>query len=231
MMPPEHAGPAASKSPGKAPERIIHFLIVDDHAIIRQGLKQILGDAFKKSVFGEAANGNEALKRLPDQPWDVVLLDISMPGGNGLDVLQRLVEARPGMAVLVLSMHPEDQFAVRVLKAGAAGYVTKNTASEEVVGAVKRVLAGGKYISSSLAESLASGLTPASGKSPHETLSQREAQVLRLIATGRSAKEIASDLALSVKTISTYRSRILGKMKFKTNADIIRYAMQEKLVD
>jgi two-component system invasion response regulator UvrY len=229
-MPLEPPKPVGLKSPDKAPERIIHFLIVDDHAIIRQGLKQILADAFKKSVFGEAENGNEALKKIPDQPWDVVLLDISMPGGNGLDVLQQLVGARADMAVLVLSMHPEDQFALRALKGGAAGYITKNTASEEVVGAVKRVLTGGKYISSALAESLAAGLTPASGRSPHETLSQREAQVLLLIAVGKSTKEIASDLVLSVKTVSTYRSRILDKMKFKTNADIIRYAMHEKLV-
>jgi DNA-binding NarL/FixJ family response regulator len=231
MNPPDNPATGGSKSPAKTPERVIHFMIVDDHAIIRQGLKQILADAFKKSVFGEAENGHEALRKISDQPWDVVLLDISMPGGNGLDVLQQLVDARAGMAVLVLSMHPEDQFAVRVLKGGAAGYVTKNTASEEVVGAVKKVLAGGKYISASLAENLATGLTPSSGKSPHETLSQREAQVLRLIAVGKSAKEIAADLALSVKTVSTYRARILEKMKLKTNADIIRYAMHEKLVE
>jgi DNA-binding NarL/FixJ family response regulator len=231
MNTPHQAAAISSKSPDKTPERTIHFLIVDDHAIIRQGLKQILADSFKKAVFGEAENGPAAVAKMRDQPWDVVLLDISMPGGSGLDVLQQLTGARPEMAVLVLSMHPEDQFAARVLKSGAAGYLTKNTASEEVVGAVKKVLAGGKYISASLAESFASGLTPASGEPRHEALSQREAQVMRLIAQGKSTKEIASDLALSIKTVSTYRARLLEKMNFKTNADIIRYAMHEKLVD
>jgi two-component system, NarL family, invasion response regulator UvrY len=222
---------APQESPAKSLERVIHFLIVDDHAIIRQGLKQILADAFPNSTFGEAGDGPDALRRVRDRPWDIVLLDITMPGGGGLDALQQLVEARASMAVLVLSMHPEDQFAVRVLKAGAAGYITKNTASEEVVGAVRKVLAGGKYVSSALAETLASGLAPAAGTRPHELLSQREAQVMKLIAIGKSAKEIAADLALSVKTVSTYRARILEKMKFKTNADIIRYAMHEKLVE
>ncbi len=231
MIPSKPLTVPASILQDRPSERTIHFLIVDDHTVIRQGLKQILADAFKKSVFGEASGTSEALRKLPDHPWDIVLLDISMPGGNGLDVLQQLADARPSMAVLVLSMHPEDQFAVRALKGGAAGYITKNTASEEIVGAVKKVLAGGKYISSSLAESLAAGLIPASGTPAHETLSQREAQVMRLIASGKSAKEIASDLALSVKTVSTYRARILEKMKFKTNAEIIRYAMNEKLVD
>jgi len=212
-------------------DRPIHFLVVDDHSIIRQGMKQILADAFSNAVFGEADNGYEALKKIPEKPWDIVLLDISMPGGSGLDVLKQLIEARPGMAVLVLSMHPEDQFALRVLKAGAAGYVTKNTASEEVVGAIKKVLAGGKYISSTLAESLVTGLSAGPAKFPHESLSERESQVMRLIALGKSAKEIAADLNLSVKTVSTYRTRILEKMKLKTNADIIRYAMQEKLVE
>jgi len=222
---------SVSKISAKPPERTIHFLVVDDHAIIRSGMKQILADAFSKAVFGEAENGFEALKKIPEKPWDIVLLDISMPGGSGLDVLKQLVEARPGMAVLVLSMHPEDQFAVRVLKAGAAGYVTKNTASEEVVGAVRKVLAGGKYISASLAENLVSGLNTGVTKFPHESLSERESQVMRLIALGKSAKEIAADLNLSVKTVSTYRTRVLEKMKLKTNADIIRYAMHEKLVE
>jgi DNA-binding NarL/FixJ family response regulator len=161
----------------------------------------------------------------------VVLLDITMPGKSGLDVLKQLVSARPNTAVLVLSMHPEDQYAVRVLKTGASGYITKNTASDEVVTAVRKVLAGGRYVSSSLAETLASSLnTPAEGPR-HEVLSDREYQVLRLIAVGKSVKEIAFDLSLSVKTISTYRTRIMEKMKLKTNADIIRYAVHEKLVD
>jgi two-component system invasion response regulator UvrY len=159
------------------------------------------------------------------------LLDITMPGKSGLDVLKQIVEAQPNIAVLVLSMHPEDQYAVRVLKSGAAGYITKNTASEEVIGAVKKVLTGGKYVSAALAESLALSLNAPAGKAPHEILSDREYQVMRLIALGRSVKEIAFELSLSVKTISTYRTRIMEKTKLKTNAEIIRYAVHEKLVE
>ncbi len=220
------------KDDGKAvANQAVRILIVDDHAIIRQGLRQLLADAFPRAIFGEANNGNEALDQISRQSWEVVLLDITMPGKSGLDVLKQLVSARPNTAVLVLSMHPEDQYAVRVLKTGASGYITKNTASDEVVTAVRKVLAGGRYVSSSLAETLASSLnTPAEGPR-HEVLSDREYQVLRLIAVGKSVKEIAFDLSLSVKTISTYRTRIMEKMKLKTNADIIRYAVHEKLVD
>jgi DNA-binding NarL/FixJ family response regulator len=142
-----------------------------------------------------------------------------------------MVEAQPNLAVLVLSMHPEDQYAVRVLRTGAAGYITKNTASEEVIGAVKKVLAGGKYVSASLAENLAANLNSPAAKAPHELLSDREYQVMRMIAVGRSVKEIAFELSLSVKTISTYRTRIMEKTRLKTNADIIRYAVHEKLVE
>jgi two-component system, NarL family, invasion response regulator UvrY len=220
--------------PRKAAKPIVNqvrILIVDDHVIIRQGLKQILAEAFSKAVFGEANNGNEALEQIEKQLWDVVLLDITMPGKGGLDVLRQVVTAQPNLAVLVLSMHPEDQYAVRVLKTGAAGYLTKNTASEEVVSAVKKVLAGGKYVSAGLAEELAANLNAPVSKSQHEILSDREYQVMRLIALGRSVKEIGFELSLSVKTISTYRTRIMEKMKLKTNADIIRYAVHEKLVD
>ncbi len=209
----------------------IRILIVDDHVIIRQGLRQILADAFPKAIFGEANNGQEALNQAAKQRWDVALLDITMPGKSGMDVLKQMVEAQANMAVLVLSMHPEDQYAVRVLKSGAAGYLTKNTASEEVVNAVKKVLAGGKYVSSALAENLAMNLNAPAGKAPHELLSDREYQVMRLIALGRSVKEMAFELSLSVKTISTYRTRIMEKTNMKTNADIIRYAVHEKLVD
>jgi two-component system invasion response regulator UvrY len=216
------------KSSSARPTRI---LIVDDHVIIRKGLKQILADAFSKAVFGEANNGSDALAEIEKQQWDVVLLDITMPGKSGLDVLQQIVNAQPNLAVLVLSMHPEDQYAVRVLKSGAAGYVTKNNASEEVVGAVQKVLAGGKYVSATRAEKLACNLNMPATKSPHETLSEREYQVMRFIAQGKSVKEIGFELSLSVKTISTYRTRILEKMKLKTNADIIRYAVHEQLVE
>jgi two-component system, NarL family, invasion response regulator UvrY len=220
----------SAKGTGKAgmPLRI---LIVDDHVMIRQGLKQILADEFVGSTFGEAANGGEALDQIWKQPWDVALLDITMPGKSGLDVLKQMVEAQPKLAVLVLSMHPEDQYAVRVLKTGAAGYITKNTASDEVVGAVRKVLGGGKYVSAALAENLATGLNAPVGKLPHELLSDREYQVMRMIALGKSVKEIAFELSLSVKTISTYRTRVMEKTKLKTNADIIRYAVHEKLVE
>ena len=199
--------------------------------MIRQGLKQILADEFSRAVFGEAANGNVALEQVLKESWDIVLLDITMPGKSGLDVLKQLVKAQPDIAVLVLSMHPEDQYAVRVLKTGAAGYLTKETASEEVVVAVKKVLAGGKYVSPSLAENLAASLNAPARESAHEALSDREYQVMQLIALGRTVKEIGFELSLSVKTISTYRTRIMEKMKLKTNADIIRYAVREKLVD
>ncbi|MDB6110651.1 MAG: Two component transcriptional regulator, LuxR family [Pedosphaera sp.] len=209
----------------------VRILIVDDHSIIRQGLKQLLADEFPKATFGEANNGNEALEQVMKQPWDVVLLDITMPGKGGLDVLKQIVGAQPNIAVLVLSMHPEDQYAVRVLKTGAAGYITKNTASEEVVGAVKKVLTGGRYVSSTLAENLAASLNAPLEEPRHEILSDREYQVMRLIALGKSVKEIGFDLSLSVKTISTYRTRIMEKMQLKTNADIIRYAVHQRLVD
>jgi len=227
----ENTGTSARLNPDKLAKAPIRILIVDDHALVRQGLKQVLADAFTKAEFGEADTANAALEKIWKQRWDVALLDITMPGKSGLDVLKEMVDAQPNLAVLVLSMHPEDQYAVRVLKTGAMGYLTKNTASEEVVGAVKKVLAGGKYVSASLAETLAEGLNTPVGKSPHEILSDREYQVMRFIAIGKSVKEIAFELSLSVKTISTYRSRVMEKMKLKTNADIIRYAVHEKLVD
>jgi len=230
-IPMENAGASARLNPDKLTKAPIRILIVDDHALVRQGLKQVLADAFTKAEFGEADTANAALEKTWKQRWDIALLDITMPGKSGLDVLKEMVDAQPNLAVLVLSMHPEDQYAVRVLKTGAAGYLTKNTASEEVVGAVKKVLAGGKYVSASLAETLAEGLNTPAGKSPHEILSDREYQVMRFIAIGKSVKEIAFELSLSVKTISTYRSRVMEKMKLKTNADIIRYAVHEKLVD
>jgi two-component system invasion response regulator UvrY len=214
-----------------APTKQLSILIVDDHAIIRQGLRQILADAFPNAAFGEAVSANQALERIASQHWDVALLDITMPGKSGLDILKQVVNAHANTVVLVLSMHPEDQYAVRVLKIGAAGYITKDTASEEVVTAVKKVLAGGKYVSAALAETLASGLNAPAEGPLHEALSDREYQVLRLIAVGKSVKEIGFELSLSVKTISTYRTRIMDKMKLKTNADLIRYAMHQKLVD
>ena len=207
------------------------ILIADDHAIVRQGLKQILADDFKHAIFGEASNAREALAQVWKENWDVVVLDITMPGRSGLEVLKEIKQSRRKIPVLVLSMHPEDQFAVRVLKTGAAGYMTKESAPEELVGAIKRVLAGGRYISPSLAEKMASYLAVDVLKQPHERLSYREFQILRMIASGKTVTQVARELSLSVKTISTYRVRILDKLQMKNNAELTRYAIKQGLVD
>jgi DNA-binding NarL/FixJ family response regulator len=193
-------------------------------------LKLILADHFVKAVFGEARNAHEAFHRIEKEKWDVVVLDITMPGRSGLEVLQHIRRARPKLPVLVLSMHPEDQFAVRMLKAGAAGYLTKESAGEELVGAIKKVLAGGRYVSPALAEKMASYLDIDVLKAPHERLSDREFLTLRMIASGRTVGQIARELSLSVKTVSTYRARILEKMSMKTNAELTHYAIQNRLV-
>jgi len=197
---------------------------------VRHGLKQILADEFKRAEFGEARNGQDALNRVWKEKWDVVILDITMPGRGGLEVLKEIKKAKPKIPILVLSMHPEDQFAVRVLKAGASGYMTKETAPEELVGAVKKILAGGRHISPSLGEIMAAYLSVKTDKPPHELLSNREFQVLRQIASGRTVSEIARELSLSVRTVSTYRTRILEKMGLKTNAELTHYAFQTQLV-
>ncbi len=197
---------------------------------MRHGLKQILADEFKRAEFGEARNGQDALNRVWKEKWDVVILDITMPGRGGLEVLKEIKKAKPKIPILVLSMHPEDQFAVRVLKAGASGYMTKETAPEELVGAVKKILAGGRHISPSLGEIMAAYLSVKTDKPPHELLSNREFQVLRQIASGRTVSEIARELSLSVRTVSTYRTRILEKMGLKTNAELTHYAFQTQLV-
>ncbi len=226
------AGPKTSPAHAAMASALpLRILVVDDHAIVRDGLKQILADKFPHTVFGEARNGQEALDLLAKEQWDVVLLDLSMPGRGGLDVLSEIRTVQPQTKALVLTMHPEDQCAVRVLRSGASGYLTKQSASEELVNAVLKVLNGGKYLSASLSAVLAATLCAEPEQAPHETLSDREYQVMRLLATGNSVKEIALELSLSVKTISTYRTRVLKKLNFKTNADLIRYAMREKLVD
>jgi DNA-binding NarL/FixJ family response regulator len=207
------------------------ILLTDDHAVVRHGLKQILADEFKRATFGEARNAQEALSRIWKEHWDVVVLDITMPGRSGMEVLREIKKSKPKLPVLVLSMHPEGQFAVRVLKRGASGYMTKESAPEELVGAIKKVLAGGRYISPALAEKLATYLSGDAQKPPQEKLSDREFQVLRLIASGKIVSEIAKELSLSVKTISTYRSRVLEKMGMKNNAELMHYAMQHQLVE
>jgi two-component system, NarL family, invasion response regulator UvrY len=210
---------------------IMKVLIADDHAIVRRGLKLILSEEFSRIIFGEARNGQEVLDHVWKQDWDIVVLDITMPGRSGLEVLRELKQLRPKLPVLILSMHSEDQFGMRVLKAGAAGYMTKENVPEELVKAIKKVLAGGKYISPGLAEQLAFNLDEDTGRPPHEKLSDREYQVMCMIASGRTVKEIAVELTLSIKTISTYRTRILEKLKMKSSAELTYYAVKNKLVD
>ena len=209
----------------------MRILITDDHAVVRQGLKLILADHFRRAVFGEARNAQEALNRVWKEKWDVVILDITMPGRSGLDVLKEIKRSRPKLPVLVLSMHPEDQFAVRMLKTGAAGYLTKESAGEELVGAINKVIAGGRYISPSLAERMASYLDVDVHKAPHERLSDREFLILRMIASGKSVGQIAKELSLSPSTVSTYRGRILEKTDMKNNSELTSYAVQKGLVD
>lgn len=208
----------------------MRILIADDHGVVRQGLKQILKDEFSDTEFGEAANSQSAIDLAWKKEWDMVVLDIAMPGRSGLDVLKELKKEKPKLPVLILSAHPEDQFAIRVLRAGADGYMTKETATDNLVLAVKKVLAGGKYVSPQLAERLASDLqSPQKGRS-HEQLSDREYEVLCMLGSGKMVKEVAAELSLSVKTISTYRTRILEKMKFGSNAEIVQYVMQHELI-
>jgi two-component system, NarL family, invasion response regulator UvrY len=210
---------------------MLRVLIADDHPVFRRGLKQIIDDTFDMSVAGEATDGLEALRKATTCDYDVVLLDISMPLKNGLDVLSRLKAERPALPVLMLSMHPEEQYAVRALKTGASGYLTKESAPEEMLSAIRKVSKGGKYVSASLAETLASMLNNDGERLPHEALSNREYQVMLLIASGKSVSEIAQVLSISVKTVSTYRARILEKLGMTNNAEIIRYATKNELVE
>ena len=210
---------------------MIRILIADDHAVVRRGLRQTVSEEHDITVVGEASNAQELLGLVRKQPCDVVVLDISMPGRSGLDVLIELHREHPKLPILVLSMHSEDQYAMRALRIGAAGYLTKETAPEELVKAIRKAVAGGKYVTPSLAEKLALGLGRDSERPLHETLSEREYQVLCLIASGKSVTEISADLSLSVKTISTYRARILEKMNLKNNAELMHYAIHNRLVD
>jgi DNA-binding NarL/FixJ family response regulator len=206
------------------------FLLADDHAIVRSGLKQLLIDEFHHVDIGEAATASEVLNLVRKQYWDVVILDINLPGRSGLDVLAELKKEHPKPSVLVLSMHPEEQFAIRALKAGASGYLTKESAPEELIKAITKILAGGRYISETLAERLANGLHADTAKPLHELLSDREFQVLRLIGSGKTPSQIADELHLSIKTVSTFRTRILDKMGMKTNAELTRYVIENKLL-
>ncbi len=210
---------------------MIKILIADDHAIVREGLKQILSENPDLVVVAEASTGQEVLEKISKNDLDLVVLDIAMPGRGGLDILKEIKTQRPRLSVLMLSMYPEEQYAVRVLKSGASGYLTKESAPAELVKAIRQISQGKKYISPSLAEKLAVDLEISPDRPPHETLSDREYQVMCMIASGKTLREIADGLSLSIKTISTYRSRILEKMNMKTNAELTHYAIKSKLVD
>jgi two-component system, NarL family, invasion response regulator UvrY len=210
---------------------MLKILIADDHPIVRTGLKQILDEAPVKFACEEAKDGHDVLRKTAGQHFDLILLDIAMPSANGLDCLKQIKKETPRLPVLIISMYPEEQYAVRALKAGASGYLTKQSAPDELLLAIKKVLSGGKYVSASLAEKMAWQLEKDSTEHPHETLSDREYEVLRLIASGKTASLIAEQLCLSVKTVSTYRTRILLKMKLKNNAELTHYAVRNHLVD
>ena len=205
-------------------------LIADDHPIVREGLKQIVAEATDIVITGEASNGNDVLDEVRTSQYNVVVLDLTMPGISGLDLLKQIRLEYPSLPVLILSMHPEDQFALRLLRAGASGYLNKESAAERLVEAIRKVASGGKYVSPALAEKLVVNLGSDFAGPLHEMLSDREFQVLCLIASGKTLTEIAEELSLSVKTISTYRSRILEKMNMNSNAELTRYAIENNLV-
>ncbi|HJU45438.1 MAG TPA: response regulator transcription factor [Chitinophagaceae bacterium] len=210
---------------------MLRILITDDHAIIRKGLEQIIREAYPSAAIRQACNAESAMKEMLKSEFNIVICDLSMPGGrSGLDVLQYVKQNYPKTPVLILSIHPEEQYAIRTLKAGAAGYLSKDTATEELVNAMQRILQGRKYISPSIAEKMVTNLDNDTGKAPHELLSDREFDVFKLLAGGKGVSEIAEELSLSLTTVSTYRSRILLKMSMKNNAELTRYALENKLI-
>jgi DNA-binding NarL/FixJ family response regulator len=209
---------------------MIRILIVDDHVMFREGLKQILAKHSDMHVVDEAGNGQEVLAKVLRQKIDVVLLDITLPGRNGPELLSDIKKMKPDLAVLVLSMHPEDQYAIRMMKAGALGYITKESAPEELIAAIRKVSTGRRYISSKLAEEMAVALDANTPKLPHLALSNREFHVMRMIASGKTIKEIAEELTISEKTVTTYRARILEKMNLHNNTELTLYAIENKLL-
>jgi two-component system, NarL family, invasion response regulator UvrY len=209
---------------------MIRLLLVDDHVMFREGLKQILAKHADMKVVGEAGSGSEAMGKILSHKLDVVLLDISLPGRSGPDLLKEIKKSKPDIAVLVLSMHPEDQYAVRMMKAGALGYVTKESPPEELITAIRKVAIGGRFISSKLAEEMAVALDTNSPQLPHQSLSNREFHVMRMLASGKSLKEIAEELNISEKTVTTYRARVLEKMNLKNNVELSLYAIENKLL-
>lgn len=206
------------------------ILLVDDYPVVVEGLKHILSEAIPEGEFGVAGTAVEAVRMFRSAKWDLVVLDVSLPDGSGLDVLKQLRTIRPQTPVLVLSMYPEDQFAVRLLRAGASGYVTKEAAARDLVTAVRRVCSGGKYVSPTLAERLADEIHTRAARAPHEALSDREYLVFRMLSGGQTVKQIANQLGLSPQTVSTHRARLLEKMGMKSNADLVRYATDRRLL-
>ena len=209
---------------------MIRVLIADDHAIVRKGLRQLLLEEYPSATIEEVGDAESLMNKTMQGSWDVVICDLSMPGRSGLDALRQIKQSSPSLPVLIMSMHPEDQYALRVLKAGASGYLNKESIHDEVIRAIRTVLLGKKFITPSIAERLADAFDPESTAQPHEILSDREFDVFKLIATGKSVSEIAQQLSLSVTTVSTYRARVLDKMKLKSNADLTRYALEKSLI-
>jgi DNA-binding NarL/FixJ family response regulator len=211
---------------------LIKVLVSDDHALLRAGVKEILTHGFEDITFGEAADAQQVLASVNQQKWDLVILDLNMPGRSGVEVLRELKRLQPKLPVLVLSVHAEDQYGRRLLRAGASGYLNKEVVPDELIKAVRKVLAGGRYVSPALAERLAFDLNEKdAGRAAHEALSQREFEVLRLIASGKTVSEIAEQIHLSVPTVSTYRARILSKMNMTTTAELMRYGLENRIVD
>jgi two-component system, NarL family, invasion response regulator UvrY len=210
---------------------MIKVLIADDHAVVRRGLRQILSETSDILVAGEASTVQEVRELVREQRWDVVVLDITMPGGSGLDLLTELRHLSPSPRVLVLTVYPEAQYAVRAIRAGAAGFLTKESAPEQLIAAVRKVAVGGRYVSNELAEALASLVAGEAQGPPHERITDREFEVFKMLAAGRTVSQVAQELALSVKTVSTHRTRILKKMEMKTNADLTQYAVRNALVE
>lgn len=206
-------------------------LIADDHPVVRRGLRQLLADEYRDLLVGEAGDSGEVFKLAREHEWDIIILDISMPGTSGLEALKELKKERPKVPVLILSSHPEEQYAIRVLKAGASGYMSKETAPESLIEGIRKIIRGGRYVSPGVAELLVTSIGTDWERLPHENLSDREYAVLRLIGSGKTVGEIAGELSLSVKTVSTYRTRILEKMGMKTNAELTHYALKNALVD
>ncbi len=210
---------------------MIRVLLADDHPIVRAGLKELLSETGDMTVSGEANNGAEALARIREGDYDIAVLDMSMPGRSGIELIRQVKQERPRLPILVLSMHSEEQYAVRALKAGASGYLTKESAADQLVAAIRRIAAGGAFVTPETAQRLALDANGAATGAPHTRLSDREFQVLRLIASGTSVSEIARQLSLSVKTISTHKTRIMRKMQLANQAELIRYAIEHKLLD